>query len=557
MTAMIRGWRSAALAAACLIPAASPRAAVAGGPPPVPFGPPRDPAFIAAVNGAVDRGVAWLRTKQLKDGGWSTGGSTTYAGGRVLQYALGETALCLLVFRSCGVPADDPAVLRGWARLRELYPLRKSDPFTPPMVYDVAVLLMALDAHLPAAGDPAGERPLSRGDRLWVRELVQYLVRAQEGSGSFGYHSPPHRYEDHSNLQFAILGLKAAVRLGEKVPFTAFRAAASHLLRAQEERGPPVERRESVGPAAEGYGLVTRVAGRDSARGWHYQDTGDASGSMTAAGVSSLVVCRGELQAEEKLRPGDDAELTRSIRDGIAWLGHRFSTEKVPYTNRKSRVAGFGMHYFLWSVERAGVLSGVSWMGAHDWYLEGARWFLARQAADGSWTDGNPDPARAGPPPGTFPETAYALLFLRKATFRVSGAVATEEGNAGLDLSGASALDDASFRAVFDAVFGKCVRGPAAERPRRAADFVLMGPRTVPLLVRALDDEAFEVRAGAADALERVTGATLGFRPDGSPEDRSAATNRWEEWWMARRGRLVVDPAAGRFATAGAAPGGK
>lgn len=545
------------------LPAQNTPPAAKGPPPP---GPPREPAFVKEVDAAVERGVAWLRGQQEKEGAWG-GGAYTAHNAMSMGLALGHTALVLYALRSSGIPADDPAVAKGFARLRELYVLRRRSGAMSPnprrmdflLTYEAAAMLFAIETMYLPKGPPPEDGseppPASRGipkeDSAWIAELADYVVHAQSGGGSFGYVAPPGAWEDHSNAQFAILALKAAKRCEAKVPVGIFRQALQHFLREQEKEGPTVVRKETVGPAAEGYGLVTRDTGRDSARGWHYQDTGDATGSMTGAGVSTVVVCRGELEAEDKLKDETDARAQRAIRDGIAWLGHHFSTEKVPVVNRKARAGSWTMAYYLWSVERAGVLSGVTWMGTHDWYFEGARWFLDNQLPSGAWGKYalKPPPGQgASPRDPALEETCYALLFLKKAALRTSGAVSSEEGEEGLDLSGASALDDPGFAPVFAAVFRRYLRVAVAARGERASDFVRMGPRTIPLLVRLLEDESLDVRAAAIDALERVTGETLDFRPSAPPAERGDAAARWEEWWFARRGRLAPDAGSGRFA---------
>ena len=531
--------------------------------------------FVKEVNDAVDRGVAWLRIQQEKEGAWG-GAKVTAHNAMSMGMALGHTGLVLYTLRSSGVPADDPAVEKGFARLRELYDIRRrsgamsNDPRRIDflLTYEAAAMIFALESRYPPRG-PApedgseplpGSRRIPKEDAAWFAELAEYIVRAQSGGGSFGYVAPPGAWEDHSNAQFAILALKAAKHCGAKVPVGIFRQCLQHFLKEQEREGPSVVRKETVGPAAEGYGLVTRATGRDVARGWHYQDTEDATGSMTGAGVSTVVVCRGELEAEDKLKDETDAKARKAIRDGIAWLGHHFSTEKVPFVNRKARIGSWTMPYYLWSVERAGVLSGVTWMGQHDWYLEGARWFLDNQLPSGAWGKYPVKPPAgqpASPQVESLEETCYALLFLKKAAVRSRGAVSSEEGEEGLDLSGASALDDAGFAPVFAAVFRRYRRVPVADRTERAADFVRMGPRSIPLLIRLLEEESLEVRAMAIDALERTTGETLDFRPSSLPTERGAAVARWEEWWFAKRGKLVVDPDSGRFAMPSTAGGAR
>jgi len=60
-------------------------------------------------------------------------------------------------------------------------------------------------------------------------------------------------------------------------------------------------------------------------------------------------------------------------------------------------------YYWLYSVERVGMLLGRRHIGGHDWYKEGATYLLKTQAANGSWSMSHC---------GTTGGTGLALLFL-------------------------------------------------------------------------------------------------------------------------------------------------
>jgi hypothetical protein len=128
------------------------------------------------------------------------------------------------------------------------------------------------------------------------------------------------------------------------------------------------------------------------------------------------------------------------------------------------------------------------------------------------------------------------------------GGVATADALASIDLDGAHALDARAFGDLFDAVFAR-FRAAAAgpDRDARAGDFVRLGVRALPLLVRALEAEREEDRAAAIAALRRTTGVTRGFDAAAPVEARAAAAALWEEWWMASKDRVTADAASGRF----------
>jgi hypothetical protein len=96
-----------------------------------------------------------------------------------------------------------------------------------------------------------------------------------------------------------------------------------------------------------------------------------------------------------------------SVLDGIAWLGKNFIV-----TNNPGRPDWFH-YYYLYGLERAGMLSDTTRMGAHDWYMEGANLLLEQQNPDGSWGGATPQyhtPSWS---------TCFAVLFLKQATRRL------------------------------------------------------------------------------------------------------------------------------------------
>jgi hypothetical protein len=539
----------------------------AGDPPPKPApapGPRRSKAFTQAVDRAIVRGVQFLRTLQLADGSFGLRAIPMfYVSG---EGSLGPTALAVYTLRACGAPPDDPAVKRGLQRLREMYDSRKRGAKGLDN-YGVSLTLLALEAQYaaeaapPSPGDRYGKpapdaRRIPEADLEWMRELARWLVAAQTKVGSFSYWSPAQgRNWDHSNLQYSLLALKAARRCGIEVPRALWARAAEHLLDEQEKKGPAVGRYEPGSPYAD--------LAKDAARGWGYTENTPATGSMTAGCLSALVICRSELIGAAGAAPALDGKVVQGIRDGAAWLGLYFKVDGNPGPAGAPAVKELWHHYYLYGLERAGVLSGLVWFGRHDWYLEGAQFLVDGQRDNGSWLsqealDANPwkGPEGAGPDAATanFLDTCFALLFLKRATFKVDqGAVATEEAE--LDLDGAGALEDEAFAPLFEAAFARFRATPAADRDARATDFVRMGKRSIPLLLRRLESEDGAERGAAIAALGRVAGGDRGFAADGPAAARAAAVAAWETWWIASRDRIVPDLPAGCFRVA--APAGR
>jgi hypothetical protein len=67
---------------------------------------------------------------------------------------------------------------------------------------------------------------------------------------------------------------------------------------------------------------------------------------------------------------------------------------------------GHGDLYFLWSLERVGVVYGVDKVGGFDWFDIGSTALVRSQSPDGSWQVGNY---------GTEVNTAFAVLFLSRS----------------------------------------------------------------------------------------------------------------------------------------------
>jgi hypothetical protein len=173
---------------------------------------------------------------------------------------------------------------------------------------------------------------------------------------------------DNSNTQFAVLGLHAAAQARIGVPEETWKGVERHFAGLQNPDG-----------------------------SWGY--TGGTTGSMTCAGTASLLIARHHLGAE---RPAFDERVVA----GLEWLDWKFTVEENPLSNSDHL-------YFLYGLERVGVLGGTEFFGDHEWYPLGARHLLRMQREDGAWA---PDRQAATGNPFPYLDTCYAILFLRRAT---------------------------------------------------------------------------------------------------------------------------------------------
>lgn len=374
--------------------------ATARGEPPQPKAlAPVDAALQQQINAAIERGVARLRTLQRQDGSWA--GEFGSAG---------QTGLALYTLLCSGVAKDDPAVRRAADLLERLEQAEGSvqDVMAdrPPalrMTYDHALLVLSLSTRDPVA------------HRAAIRRSVQVLVSEQRPSGQWAYSvtmGGPLDGGDNSNTQFALLALRHAALAGFAVPKAVWQRASRHF--------------EST-------------VGKDG--GWGYGCPGTLEGSygsMTAVGMACLVICKAMLLGPEKA--GGFAYLSLpAMEGGLKWLLTRFAADRNPDTDRVVQGAGPGgpagppggppgggamprpsaqtFHfYWLYAVERLGMLLNLRHIGFHEWYREGAQWLVAAQAADGGWS--NPAGSMGAPEP-PLAATCFALLFLRRATLPV------------------------------------------------------------------------------------------------------------------------------------------
>jgi len=339
------------------------------------------PSFKRRINEAIDAAVRYLLLQQRADGTWAGG----------YKRPPGSTALMSLALLKAGVKRSDPSLVRAFEYLRR---------YRYDHVYTVACLLMALEArYFPRGAVPArAVEEIPEADQVWIREAALWLI-AQQGAGfskDKRKRNPvwryPHGGYDLSNTQYALFGLSAARRCG--VPGTkVWLPALRYVLDAQEETGPRV----SVSRYFRSGRYIRRRVERAEARGFGYQRRSRPTGSMTSAGLCSLILCQAALSRNPIFQHNYRERTREAMRDALAWMEEYFDIDVNPFRGKT------WWEYYLFNVERVGVLLDQRYVGTHDWYQEGAERLLAVQAADGSFGGG-------------VVNTAFALLFLKRAT---------------------------------------------------------------------------------------------------------------------------------------------
>jgi len=373
-------------------------------------------------------GVEWLLDQQKKNG------SFVFTAIREQLYAnnpLGETLLSMLALLSCEVPHDHPALQRA-AEFVLNNPSRST--------YEAGLTLMAFDLkgappwekkamrRMPASFKKNYKFPrlFSAKERERIQADADFLINSW-GNGYWFYGKKTGPRGDISNTQFAILGLRSASRSGIYVPEEIFYGLMGELLRSQQPKGPKVVYEHLVQRNAWDKPYILSL--QAEARGWGYfnyrqpakkrgsstKPFPDVTGSRTCIGLATLAICRDEL-----LRRGSDEAINSlrvlepkmkiAVRDGLGWLNKFFSVKANPGTKSFGRLQKMPMHgywyyYYLYALERVGVLIPTRFVGLHDWYLEGTKEVLKRQKKNGAWVETN-----------NLVDTCFALLFLRRAT---------------------------------------------------------------------------------------------------------------------------------------------
>jgi hypothetical protein len=310
---------------------------------------------------SIERGKQAVLSQQQPNGSWSTGG-----GGDLWE--VGDTSLVLLALLNTGMTTADPKIDRGLSWLRKQ---------TPTRTYEISLMIQALAA----AKD--GKRDLTKVAEL-VAMLEDMQIRQGNNAGSWAY-TRGQGGGDRSNGQFAVLALREAQEMGVAVSLDTWKRARLHWLSSQNDDG-----------------------------SWSYsggKQPAGGTGSMTVAGIATLVITQAMLRSGEKELNADgtpnccsDPVLDKPLEDACRWLGRSFSVARNPNDGR-------WLLYYLYGLERAGRFSGRRFFindrgQKRDWYREGAEYLVGTQNQfAGTWKDLDQNVIRS---------TSFSLMFLSK-----------------------------------------------------------------------------------------------------------------------------------------------
>ena len=306
--------------------------------------------------------------------------------------------------------------------------------------YCIGVTLMLLEAYYTKTMEvkkktqvAVDKRNIKPADLEWIREMVQWLSDNQQAAykttnpqsnsndGAWRYPGPAQdgSIVDNSNTQYAVLGLKAASRMGVHIKDSkVWEQVCDYYIRTQDASGPEVKRKPPAQDPNTGKyhfpNSYNKDPGKDNARGWGYLPKRDqhhpTTGAMTTSGLAALITAKSELYTAKVLPKNKKLEekIDKAINDGIAWLTHNFTVEG----NIDDKKNGHGWnYYYLYGLERVGVLAQIEFFGKNPWYVLGAKQLVANQNKEGFWNTGSTvgDSTNLG-------DTAFAILFLKRAT---------------------------------------------------------------------------------------------------------------------------------------------
>jgi prenyltransferase beta subunit len=264
------------------------------------------------VRDAIKHAVNFIEQQQRADGSWSD-----YGG-----YPGGVTALCTLALLNAGVPADDDHIQHALGRI-ERYS-------RPQLTYVTALQTMVYCQANP-------KQYLAR-----IQRNADWLEATQIKEGPYrGGWSYPQGSGDNSNSQFALLALHEAEHAGATVRYEAWARAKAYWEEAQNVDG-----------------------------SWGYHKKTPGTGSMTCAGIASLIITSDRFRQPNVKVVGDqilccqraDADDDRFER-AMQWLGHTFTVSGNPgYPGQ------LWLMYYLYGVERVGRMTAQRFLGKHDWY---------------------------------------------------------------------------------------------------------------------------------------------------------------------------------------------
>lgn len=393
----------------------------------------------AKVDKAVDRGVDFLKRTQTEEGNWPR-----YYMGATKRWQVGECALPAYALLEAGVPASDPVIQKAADYIR---PKALDTDWT----YELSLAVLFFDR----LGDPK--------DKKLIKTLALRLIAGQHRTGGWAYYCPKLKEDDEETF-VKLLGELDKAYEGEKRPtgktikastvprslqaLTVFHERRRITWQERDVRIPPkldgkiseTEWEQSTKNSlvivptdnsntqfvmlalwvAQRYDLplrptfdllVERFERTQRADGWWpYHVNIGPSRSMICVGLLGLAIGRG-LKLPMSLKDRAEAEDLRVLK-GLVALYQEVGTP----TGQMEKAILNQDPYFLWSVERVGMLYNLPTLADKEWYRWMAEILVTNQRSEGDWNDApynTKDVSLHGY--GSSLNTAFALLILKRS----------------------------------------------------------------------------------------------------------------------------------------------
>lgn len=394
------------------------------------------PAASGATPKEIDQAIK-AGTAALK--AFYTKGAAPGAAGAAV--GVGQTCLTGLALLEAGVPVNDPVVQTITERIRNA-------SYDQTNTYHIALCLMYLDRY----GDPAdaariqilavrllvGQTPSggwtytccgapSGEDAKWLRGLKhtdipagklhpdiekygQALAAARPGGANGG--------DDNSNTQFGVLAVWMARKHGVPVE-NALELIEKRFVGTQDTRsgnwaysGPGGGVAIQFGNGSPSMycagllGMATAVARREEKRKGENPKPKPKVDPEKPNDPFYNPPAAAPVAKKEEPKPNDIRDIT--VQRAFAGLGltvgdYIRSGKGLLLAQGATAGHGHGDLYFLWSLERVGVIYGIDKIGGFDWYDIGSTALVRTQGNDGAWTISAY---------GTEVNTSFAVLFL-------------------------------------------------------------------------------------------------------------------------------------------------
>jgi squalene-hopene/tetraprenyl-beta-curcumene cyclase len=341
----------------------------------LPAGSAADPTPAEQWKATVAKAVAYLKSSQDENGGWST------------KQNPGVTGIVVTGLLECGISPDDEPAAKGLKYIESLINpkaghIAGADPKIGLQNYVTSVNVMALAA----ARRDAKYRPVIGNAAEFLKKLQwdegEGKNQKDDFYGGAGYDSKSR--PDLSNTQFFLDALKAA---GVSQTDPAFKKAAVFVSRCQNLK---TEHNDQpwAGEFNDGSFIYSAAGGGSTKTSDDPKAPLSGYGSMTYAGIKSMIYCG---------VGNDDPRLKKALE----WVSKNYTLESNP--GMPPQLAHRGLYYYYHTFAKTMDVMGVDEFTdakgvKHDWRADLIAAVAKRQRPDGSWLnendrwmEGNPD----------------------------------------------------------------------------------------------------------------------------------------------------------------------